>query len=117
MAFLKGAKSEVEVHITVEVEGDLGKKTRVPFKATYKKLPVSEAKDVLDKCRDGEMTDDDVIDQYLIGWRDLKGDGDEEVDFCLEAVQQAMQLREYRVALVEGFMVVQLGQKVVDAKN
>jgi hypothetical protein len=117
MAFLKGAKDEITVQLTVEVDGDLGKKIRVPFKATYKKLKVQEARDVVEKCTNGSMTDEDVVEQYLVNWSELKGADDNEVEFNPDNVYTAMQVREYRSALVDGFMRVQFGRQSVNGKN
>ena len=116
MGFLKGSKDTIVVKLTVEVDSDNGRKVRVPLRATYKKLPVDEARDVANKCAEAEMTDDDVVDQYLVGW-DVKGEDDVAVEFTPENVAEAMQIREYRAALVDGFMQVQFGRSAVNAKN
>ena len=116
MAFLKGVKDEVWVHVTAVIDGDLGKKIKVPFKAKFLKLTVDEAKAVSEKCAMGEMTDDDVIREHLLGWEDLKGHKDEPVEFNDETLSEALSAREYRVALVDAYMRVQFGRSF-DAKN
>ena len=116
MGFLKGTKDKLTVKLTAELDSDLGRMVRVPFRATYKKLPVDEAREVANKCASSEMSDDDVIDAYLIGW-EMNGEDDVPVEFTPEKVAEAMQEREYRTVLVDGFMQVQFGRSAVNAKN
>lgn len=116
MGFLKGSKDTIVVKLTIEIDSDMGRKIRVPLRATYKKLPVDEAREVANKCASSELSDDDVVDQYLVDW-DLKGEKDKPVEFTPENVAEAMQFREYRSALVDGFMQVQFGRSAVNAKN
>lgn len=116
MSFLKGVKDQVEVHISVVVAGDLGKKIKVPFKATFQRLSVQDANDVMQKCANEEMTDEDVLRSYLVGWRDLKGANDEEVEFSEDALTEALAVREYRTALIDAYMQVQHGRSF-DSKN
>jgi len=104
MSFLKGVKDEVLVNVRVEVTGDLGKKIIVPFKARYKRLPINEAKVLVDNVRADIMTDEQLIQEVLLGWQDMPGPTGEDVKFSQEALDEAMSVMGYRKALVEGFI-------------
>ena len=116
MGFLKGSKDTIVVKLPIDIDSDMGRKIRVTLRATYKKLSVDEAREVASKCASTEMTDEDVIDMYLVDW-DLKGEKDKVIEFTPENVSEAMQFREYRSALVDGFMQVQFGRGAANAKN
>lgn len=114
MSFLKGAKDEALVNVRVEVTGDLGKKIVIPFKARFRRYRFTEAQELLRRSRDGELTDDQLIRQVLIDWREMPGADGEEVPFSQEALDEALEIVGYRVGLVKAFM----GQQYeIDAKN
>lgn len=117
MALLKGVKDEVEVRITAQIEIDNGNTLPVTWRAKYRKPSVSEAADIVRSLENGELTDEDVMDKCLLGWRDLKGEGGEDVPYSPEALEAAMQSREYRTALVRGCLEVLLGREALARKN
>lgn len=122
MSVLKGVKDTIEVPITAEVEGDNGRVITVKFKATYRKLRVEEGQEVLRRFElppddDDALTDEEAMEKYLIGWRELRGEDGQEIEFAPDVLADAMQVREYRVALVRGFLEALLGREAVQRKN
>jgi hypothetical protein len=114
---LKGVKDEIEVRITAVCEMDNGGEERVTFHARYRKHSVADAGAILQAVSDGEETDETLMAKNLLGWRGLKGADGQEVPFTPEHVDIAMQAREYRTALVNGFMEVLLGRETMSRKN
>lgn len=114
---LKGVKDEIEVRVTAVVETDNGGQLRVPFHCRYRKPTVSESKAIIEAINQGTETDETLMEKYLLGWRGLKGQDDQDVPFGPDALGEAMQAREYREALVNGFTEVLLGREVVSRKN
>lgn len=114
MAFLKGVKDEVVVNVKAVVSGDFGTKITIPFKARYKRLKVADAKILMDKVKDDGMTDEEMINEVLVGWSDMRGADDQNVEYGPEALAEAMSVMGYRKALVEGFINQQFE---IDSKN
>jgi len=117
MSMLKGVKGELDARVTANVEVGLGKTIKVAFIATYEKLPRPVLKEVVEKARAGEITDEDCVRQYLRGWRDLKGHDDQDIPYCADALEEMLSSTEYTAALVEGFNMVQFGSRLANAKN
>jgi|GEM_PF-2580549 len=117
MALLKGVKDEVEVRITAQVEIDNGSTLPVTWHAKYRKPPVAEAREIVQAFESGELTDESAMDRYLLGWRGLKGEDGTEIPYSPEVLKKAMQSREYRQALVGGFLEVLLGREAMGRKN
>jgi len=120
MAILKGVKDEINVKVCAEVNADHGKTIKVPFVVMYKKPGTSEAKEVLRKLNPGydedgvqlepEVTDDELMDEYVLGWSDVPTSTGEEFEFSLENLEVMLDVPEYRIALVQGLRDVLLGK-------
>lgn len=114
MSILKGVQSEVTVNVKAEITGDYGKKIMVPFKARYRRYTIHEAKELMDRVKTDDLDDETLINEVLLGWSDLRGNNNETVEFCPEALSEAMSVMGYRKALVEGFINQQFE---IDTKN
>lgn len=124
MAILKGVQNEIQVKVTAEVDVDLGKIIKVPFVAMYKKPTYEEAKEIQrllvpEHDEDGSLvrdatSDEDLLDEYLIGWSNVPTSTGEEYEFTPEHVAEMLEVREYRVALIQGFLTVLLGKPAME---
>jgi len=111
MANLKGVKDQIDVKITAELEVDNGRIVPVPFVGTYRKPPVSEIQKTMEKINTDQGVDDaELMDQYLLGWKGLKGEDGGEIEYSQETLAQLLEVREYRKALSKGLMAVLLGK-------
>jgi hypothetical protein len=117
MSFLKGIKDTIEVRCEAIIEQGLERPVKVPFIAKYKKLKVDEAKELLDKAKNEEIRDEDIMNETLLGWRNMPGPDGNDVEFCEEALEEAMQHLGYRTALTDGFLEAQFGRKGALGKN
>lgn len=117
MALLKGKQDQIVIPLTAEIDGDHGKTISVDFSATVKLLPYEEAQEVLatinskDKDKPGDET---LVRRYVLDW-DMPGPDGEKVRFGDAALAEALSIRGYRVALVEGVMQMLLGKKFMEA--
>lgn len=123
MAILKGVKDRIDVKVTAEVEGDNGTTIKVPFVVTYKKPPESVAKQLKKSLYPGvdadgiplesDVTDHELMEEYLLGWSKVPTSTGEEFEFTPENVEAMLEAREYRLALVRGFLSVLLGRDAI----
>jgi hypothetical protein len=117
MPILKGAKDSIRLKVTAIFEQTADDaEVRVPFRAVYKSLKQSEAKAVIDSVQAGELSDDDLMKRFLLGW-DLTDADNEPVPFNEREIGEVMEIRPYRKALVDGFLQSLLGKKGITAKN
>lgn len=116
MTILKGVKDRIDVKVTANIDTDNGRTIKVPFVVTAKKPSFDERKDVAQKIDRGELLDEDLVAEYLLGWHGLKDQNDSEIDFNAETLGDLMAATEYRAALVRGLLTAILGKEAM-AKN
>lgn len=118
MALLKGKADQIIIPLTADLDADHGKTLAVRFEATIKRLPYDEAQDVFRAIQNrgengGDPSDEALVSRYVLDWKMPGADG-ADVPFSHEALQEALQERGYRDALIEGVMTMILGKKVMD---
>lgn len=118
MALLKGKQDQIIIPLAAELDADHGKLLTVRFEATIKRLPYDEAQDVFRAIQNradnsGEPSDETLVSRYVLGWK-MPGPDGTDVPFSDEALQEALQERGYRDALIEGVMTMLLGKKVME---
>lgn len=125
---LKGIKSEIDVKVCAECECDNGATVKVPFVITVKK-PTNPERDELIKRLEPELDDDgntvrpaltdiELADEYVLGWKGLMDAEGNEVMFSSENLQTLIGWREYADAIRNGLMEVIHGRAVAaKAKN
>ena len=118
MAILRGTADTIEVNALAAITEDLGKVTKLKFKVTFKRLTVSEAKEKLKAMQDpdSDVTEQSIIRDDLVKWRDLQGEGGE-VEFTPENLEAMLEHFEYLNALMEAWGSAQLGRVMANAKN
>lgn len=109
MALLKGVKDRIDVKVTAEVMGDMGRKIKVPFVVTLKKPTQSEARAIGLAAKDETLDMESTIREWLYGWSGLQGPGGEDVPFSEEALQEMLDSIEYTAALTDGIAEVLRG--------
>lgn len=133
MLALKGIKEEIRVPVEAEIQLER-KPQKVKFVAIYKRKKHSENKALIDALeerarlqdliREGQedpdielpgKSDDELLREYVVGWV-LKGADDEPIEFSEEALNEVIDVTEYREALMRGFMDALSGRRAL-AKN
>ena len=110
MAFLKGTQSEIPVKVVAKIDRGVDGVIEVPFTLIYRHVPLSKARVQHDQMLRDELTDDQVIRDNLIGWRDLKGEDGAEIPFSADVLAEMLEWVGYRNALVVGFKEAQFGR-------
>lgn len=113
MNILKGVKDKIDVKVVAEVDADQGKTIKVPFTITSRKPNFDERRDAVAKVRDGDMLDEDLVAQYLLGWKGLMGGDNEQIEYNEETLAAVMDAPEYRAALVRGIMTAIVGKEAL----
>lgn len=124
MAILKGVKSEIDVKVTAVIDGDMNTTTKVPFVVRYKKPTFEEGKEIRQRLavqtpEDEEetglttITDEEIAENYIVDWKNVPTSTGEPFEFNPENLEEMMSVREYRRALVQGFLEVLLGKEAL----
>lgn len=116
MSLLKTSPDTITIDRTAKLEMSGGKVSTVRFKATYRRLSVRDARLASEDAVAGRSSDDDIIARDLVGW-EMPGNDGNPVDFNEDAVAEAMSVREYRQALIDGWLEVQFGREGLGQKN
>jgi len=113
----KGSRDKIKVKCTAENIVDGSRINKVSFSCIYKALPNSEARQVLQGSKDGDISDLDIVNRYLVGWEDVLDDDDQPIEYTPENVESAMEVTAYRAAIITGFMQSMFGREILKQKN
>ena len=116
MGMLKVPPKTVTVERVAKIDGDKGHVQQVRFTATYNRHSSKKALEINDQLLKGEITDEQLMAEDLVDWT-MPGVDGEPVECTAENVEQAMQFREYRKELVDGWFLVQHGREALARKN
>ncbi len=103
--------------IKVEIPGDFGKATKADFEATFKRLPVSQARDLIKQIQEKSADEDKVLRDSVV---DIEGvtDGEgNEVEYSSELLSQLLEESYIRGPLLAGFMDVNYSLDKLRQKN
>lgn len=116
MILLKGVKDSIDIKVTANIDTDNGRTLKVPFIITAKKPTTKEQRDIGNALRDDRMTDDQLIAEFLMGWKGLQGADGNDVPFNDETLEMVLDAPEYRAAIQRGIKEALLGKEAL-AKN
>ena len=88
--------------VQVPLVGADGKTKTHTFDARFKRLPQSEIDEIMEKVKDKDILDQEVIDRVLVGWRNIRHQG-EEVAFTPENVERLMAVHPTRPNTVQAW--------------
>ena len=117
MAHFKGVKDQLRVKVKARIPLDEGKFQTVPFVCIYKVPDVPTARQLTKDAQDGAINDQEVVDEYLVGWDKLLDENDDPIEFSPENVNDAMDLAPYARAIVGGFLELLFGREALKRKN
>lgn len=87
MAIVMGESGHYWWPVKHDVPAGEGKKAPVSFLAKFNRLSESEVKEIQAEAKAGDVTDDEIVDRLLAGWKKMKGlevaDG-KEPDFSID---------------------------------
>ncbi len=119
--FFKGPRENVMLPLTAEFLTGTGGTYKVNFRARFRRPEADERKDVQERASAKAIDDEQVVSLFLLGWADVQDSENNPIEFSPEALTAAMQVPEYREALVQGALTMVYGKKVIEqvarAKN
>jgi len=116
MSILRGVSSEIDIPITVYCARDMGKTLRIGFVIRVKKPNHDECKQVIQKATDKTLVDDELLDEYLLGWSGLEGN-EGAVAYTPENREEVLNAPEYRSEIIDAISSIIRGGKTGVAKN
>lgn len=90
--------------IKVEVPGDMGRVDRQTFTMEFKRLSVSETKELVEEAQNDRVTDEDMIRRYSVAWEGVTDEDGNAVPFSTAALESAMDILCVRKAIVAAFV-------------
>ena len=107
----------IKTKITIQVPGDYGKDTKEILKVEWKKLPVSETREMMDSIIKDEVREDDIILENLLNAEGLIDESGEKIEYSQEVGEQMLDIEYIRKPLIADFMKTQFGKEVLRQKN
>jgi len=115
MSFVLAKKDTIKIVVKVLEPQDNGRIKKSDFQAEFKKLSVTDTKDLLADLEAGNLTDDDLMESYLVDLKGVKDEQGKEIEFSDDLRIQLMDIDYVRKPLMEAYMGVTLGKDVVEA--
>lgn len=114
MSFVLKKIADITVPVSVNVPGEAEPKT---IYARWRLHPVSESKAIMEQQRAGQLDDDALVKQDLLGLSGITDEDGNEVAFSEELVAQLMDTAYVRIPLGMSWFVAQQGRAEAAAKN
>lgn len=97
-------KSTYKRNIHVEIPLDMGKTEKQSFVMEFRRLSVSETKDLIAEAQDRNVTDEEMIKRYAVSWSGLAGEDGEEIAFNNANLEMVMDVSYMRKAIMQAFV-------------
>jgi len=89
--------------VSVAVPGDVDKVDTRKFDAQFKRLKQSELDDLMAKVTAGNITDQQLLDQVLLDWRDIQDESGEALPFNPDNLAKVCEVFPTRPSIVAAF--------------
>lgn len=106
--------TDIVVPVTIEVPGADEPST---IRARWRLHPVSKTQEMMQAQRDNELTDDELVEQDLLGLEDVADAEGNPIKFGKKLVAQLMEIPYVRRPLVLSWFQAQQGRGEAAAKN
>ncbi|MBX3588852.1 MAG: hypothetical protein KF796_19645 [Ramlibacter sp.] len=90
--------------VHVELIGDMGEKIKGEFKAKFRRPTQEEAEQLIQKVSTGQMKDQAVVDNWLIGWDGLEDESGAQMPFTPDNMAKVFDVLGMRAATVQTFL-------------
>lgn len=117
MSFIVKPVSTIKEKVAIDVPQDMGKSQKSHIVVEYKKLPVSEAKTLLENAQAGELNDDDVLRDNIINIDGLLDESKAKIEYSTDVLEQLLEMEFVRKPLITKFMEVTVGREALQRKN
>ena len=103
MAFVLKQSDSYTWPVPVELPDDGGKFLKQTFDATFKRLPQDRIRQIIDKIQEGEMDDDTLCREILIGWTGVNDDKGEAVPYSEASLTTILNVQMVAAAVVSAW--------------
>lgn len=114
MSFTLKPITDIQVDVSIDVPGADKPST---LTARWRLHPFSEQQRIYDRQKNGEMTDDELVQTDLLDLQGVQDEAGESIDFTPELLSQLMDLPYVRRPLVLSWFQAQQGRAQAAAKN
>ena len=91
-------------NVKVDVPMDMGRTERHSFILELKRLSVTETKELVEEAQNKEVTDDEMIRRYAVGWEGVSDENGEPLDFNTANLEAVMDIPYVRKAIMAAFI-------------
>lgn len=99
-----GASDRFWYPVRVEILDDDGVRRTHEFRALFRRYGRSDFERLMKRARDGEITDDALAREVLLGWQGVQDETGGEVSFSAEARERLLDLWPVLPALILAFV-------------
>ena len=117
MAFVIAPKDTITLKVDIDEPQDMGRIKKHYLVVTYKKLPVDEARKIMEDVKADLVGDEDILERYVTDIKEARDEEGNEVPFTQDLVSLLAQIEYVRRPLIDGFMTVQFGREALRQKN
>jgi len=117
MSFIIKRVISIKEKVIIDVPTDLGKIKRSEIVVEFKKLPVSETKQLLEDSAAGDINDDEVLRENIINIEGLLDEDKSKVSYDSDILDQLLEMEYVRRPMIKKFMEVIVGREALKAKN
>lgn len=103
--------------VPVQVPGDFGKTTPADFEAEYKRLTVTQARDLIKQIQEQTANEEEVLRENVVNVKGIKDGEGKEIAFTPELLTQLLDEAYIRGPLLAGFLDVNYGLDKLRQKN
>jgi hypothetical protein len=111
------AVTSIKEKIIIQEPKDLGRSKQSDIVVEFKKLPVSETKQLLEDSARGEMNDDQVLSANIINIDGLIDEDGNKVEYSADVLPELLEMEYVRRPMIKKFMEVVVGREALKAKN
>jgi len=103
--------------INIEIPGDFGACKKADFEAEFKRLPVSEAKNLIQQIQNKTADEDKVLRENVVNIAGVSDANGNPLTFNQELLSQLAEQAYIRAPLLAGFMEVNYSLEKLREKN
>ena len=111
------AVTSIKEKIIIQEPKDLGRSKQADIVVEFKKLPVSETKQLLEDSAGGAMNDDQVLLANIINIDGLIDEDGNKIEYSADVLPELLEMEYVRRPLIKKFMEVIVGREALKAKN
>jgi len=117
MSFKIQAVTSIKEKIIIQEPRDLGRSKQSHIVVEFKKLPVSETKQLLEDSARGDMNDDQTLTENIISIDGLLDEDGAKIEYSSDTLPELLEMEYVRRPMIKKFMEVIVGREALKAKN